>query len=428
MALVEVKDLYKIFGPSPRRAIPMIKAGQTKQEIKKKTGCTVAINGATFEIHKKETFVVMGLSGSGKSTFIRCLNRLIKPTAGQILIDGQDIVLMNTEELRELRRYKMSMVFQNFGLLPHRNVVNNVEFGLEVSGMEKEPRRAKALKALTLVGLEGFEYSMPNELSGGMQQRVGLARALANDPEILLMDEAFSALDPLIRSQMQDELLELQAKMHKTIIFITHDLDEALKIGDRIAILGPDGRVRQIGTPEAILAHPSDEYVKEFVQNVDRTRVITANTIKHRCSVLNHTKDGPRAALHLMEKEKKSFAYIIDADRVLKGIVHIEDAARLVKEKKEDLAPIIRHDFYTTSADTPISDLLATAIESKYPLALINEQGIFQGIVDREAIIAEVNEGADDTGAPVVFSEVLEQNGNGLGGEDNAPEKKGKES
>ena len=415
MALVEVKDLYKIFGPSPRRAIPLIKAGQTKQEIKKKTGCTIAINGASFEIHKKETFVVMGLSGSGKSTFIRCLNRLIKPTAGQILIDGQDIVLMNTEELQELRRYKMSMVLQNFGLLPHRNVVNNVEFGLEVSGMEKEPRRAKALKALSLVGLEGFEYSMPNELSGGMQQRVGLARALANDPEILLMDEAFSALDPLIRSQMQDELLELQAKMHKTIIFITHDLDE----GDRIAILGPDGRVRQIGTPEAILAHPADDYVKEFVQNVDRTRVITANTIKHRCSVLNHTKDGPRAALHLMEKEKKSFAYIIDSNRTLKGIVRIEDAARLVKEKKDDLSSIIRHDFYTTYVDTPISDLLGTAIESKYPLAVIDDQGSFLGIVDREAIIVEVNEGADDSGAPIVFSEILEQNGNG---EDNSGE------
>ena len=209
---------------------------------------------------------------------------------------------MSPEKLRELRRYKMSMVFQNFGLLPHRDVVSNVEFGLELGGEDKESRREKALQALKLVGLEGFEFSLPSELSGGMQQRVGLARALANDPEILLMDEAFSALDPLIRTQMQDELVELQSNMHKTIIFITHDLDEALKIGDRIAILGPDGKVRQIGTPEEILSSPADSYVKEFVQNVDRTKVITAGTIMHKSPLLNAAKDGPKTALHLMEK------------------------------------------------------------------------------------------------------------------------------
>ena len=223
MALIEINDLYKIFGPNPRRAIPLIKKGISKGDILKKTGCTVAINGATFAIEERETFVVMGLSGSGKSTFIRCLNRLIEPTQGSIRIDGEDIMSMDVERLRDLRRHTMSMVFQSFGLLPHRDVVNNVEFGLEISGVEKEERNAKALDAIRLVGLEGFEHSPTSELSGGMQQRVGLARALANDPRILLMDEAFSALDPLIRTQMQDELLELQAKMHKTIVFITHD-------------------------------------------------------------------------------------------------------------------------------------------------------------------------------------------------------------
>ena len=409
MALVEVKDLYKIFGTNPKRAIALIKKGASKQEIKKKTGCTVAINSATFEIHKRETFVVMGLSGSGKSTFIRCLNRLIKPTAGQILVDGEDIVKMDSEKLRELRRRKMSMVFQNFGLLPHRNVVSNVEFGLELSGVDKDIRRKKAMETLKMVGLEGFEFSLTRELSGGMQQRVGLARALASDTEILLMDEAFSALDPLIRAQMQDELLELQAKMHKTIIFITHDLDEALKIGDRIAILGPGGRVRQIGTPEEILSDPADEYVKAFVQNVDKMKVISAGSVKHNCSVLNYIKDGPKAALHLMEKQGKSYAYLVDSDRILKGIIHIEDVVEMKKKGEKDLCTIVREDFYTTSSETFISDLLITAMETKYPIVVIGDDSTFLGIVDRAIIIAEVSDGVDENDAPTVFSEVIEE-------------------
>ena len=409
MALIEVRDLYKIFGPNPKKAKQLVDKGLSKQEIKKKTGCTVAINGATFDIEKKETFVVMGLSGSGKSTFIRCLNRLIKPTFGKLLVDGEDVVKMSSEKLRELRRYKMSMVFQNFGLLPHRDVVSNVEFGLELGGEEKDARREKALQALKLVGLEGFEFSLPSELSGGMQQRVGLARALANDPEILLMDEAFSALDPLIRTQMQDELVELQSSMHKTIIFITHDLDEALKIGDRIAILGPDGKVRQIGTPEAILSSPADSYVKEFVQNVDRTKVITAGTIMHKSPLLNVSKDGPKTALHLMEKTGKSYAYLVDSDRILLGIIYIEDVIELKKKNEKDLSAIIRHDFYTTYKDTSIADLLGTAFESKNPLVVIDEEHRILGIIDRAVIITEVNEGADESEAPTVFSEIIDE-------------------
>ncbi len=413
MALVEVKDLYKIFGPNPKRAIPLIHEGMSKPEILKKTGCTIAINGASFTIERGETFVVMGLSGSGKSTFIRCLNRLIEPTTGEIIIDGEDIMKMDKETLRETRRYKMSMVFQHFGLLPHRNVINNVEFGLEIGGMEKEERREKAMKSIKLVGLDGFEFSMPSELSGGMQQRVGLARALANDPEIMLMDEAFSALDPLIRTQMQDELLELQARMHKTIIFITHDLDEALKLGDRIVILGPDGRIRQIGTPEEILAEPADEYVRKFVQNVDRTKVITASLIKHKTPAVRIPQDGPEAAMRLMEKHGISNAYVINGDRVLQGIISIDDAVELKKQKKKDLSEIIKTDgVYTTYPDTPISDLLGTAIGAKYPLAVIDEDGVFQGIVDRAAIIREVNEGINDQDTPVVLSEVMEQMNN----------------
>ncbi len=416
MAIIEVRDLYKIFGPNPKRAIPLIKKGLSKAEILKKTGCTIAINGATFSIEKTETFVVMGLSGSGKSTFIRCLNRLIEPTAGEILVDGEDVMKMDQEKLREARRYKMSMVFQNFGLLPQRSVVNNVEFGLEISGMDKEERHKKALKAIKLVGLDGFEKSLPSELSGGMQQRVGLARALANDPEILLMDEAFSALDPLIRTQMQDELLELQARMHKTIVFITHDLDEALKLGDRIAILGPDGRVRQIGSPEEILSTPADEYVERFVQNVDRTKVITASTVGRRYTSITWPREDLNAAIRAMEKHGISSIFVTDSDRRLKGIVTIDDALELQKRKERDISTIIVDDVYTTTPSTPISDLLTTAIKTRYPIAIIDEDGVFQGAVSRAAIIAEVGKGNDDTAAPVPLSEIGDSgNGNGKG-------------
>jgi glycine betaine/proline transport system ATP-binding protein len=414
MALIEVNDLYKIFGPNPKRAIPMIKQGMSKGEILKKTGCTIAINGATFSIERKETFVVMGLSGSGKSTFIRCLNRLIEPTAGEIFIDGDDVMKMDPEKLRETRRYKMSMVFQNFGLLPHRNVVNNVEFGLEISNMDKEERRKKAVEAIKLVGLEGFEESRTSELSGGMQQRVGLARALANDPEIMLMDEAFSALDPLIRTQMQDELLELQARLHKTIVFITHDLDEALKIGDRIAILGPDGRVRQIGTPEEILAKPADEYVKRFVQNVDRTKVITAATVGGRAVTITYPREDLQAALRTMERHGTSSVFVTDSERHLKGIVTIDDAINLQKKGEKDLGPVIVSDVYTTLPSTPISELLSTAIATRYPIAMIDENGRFHGAVSRAAIIAEVNKGLEgtDVEAPQTLTELQDaQNG-----------------
>lgn len=244
MAAITVNNLFKIFGKHPEKAFPLIEEDKSKDEILNETGNTIGINDASFEVKEKEMFVIMGLSGSGKSTVLRCLNRLIEPTRGTIMIGDEDITKMDKDRLLELRRKEMSMVFQNFGLFPHRTVANNVEYGLEISGMEKEERKEKAYEALEIVGLKGYEEQMPDELSGGMQQRVGLARALANDPEILLMDEAFSALDPLIRADMQDELLELQAKVNKTVVFITHDLDEALKIGDRIAY---ERRIRSTG-------------------------------------------------------------------------------------------------------------------------------------------------------------------------------------
>ncbi len=324
-------------------------------------------------MRKAETFVIMGLSGSGKSTIIRCLNRLIEPTRGQVLIYGDDIMKMNKEKLRQIRRTKMSMVFQNFGLFPHRTVLKNVEYGLEISGVDKDKRKASAEKALDQVGLKGYENSMPDELSGGMKQRVGLARALANDAEILLMDEAFSALDPLIRTQMQDELIELQTKVHKTIIFITHDLDEALKLGDRIVILGQGGQVKQIGTPEEILTDPADEYVRTFVQNVDRSKIITASTIMRKPVTVNLLKEGPASAIRKMEQIKSSTLYVVDGEKHLKGIIRIDDVVKLQKEKSRDLESILITEIPTTAPDTSVSDLLTYALEAKLPLAVLDE-------------------------------------------------------
>lgn len=391
MAAITVKNLFKIFGKSPEKAFPLIEEGKSKDEILEDTGNTIGINDASFEVKEKEMFVIMGLSGSGKSTVLRCLNRLIEPTRGTVLIGDEDITKVSKERLLEMRRKKMSMVFQNFGLFPHRTVANNVEYGLEISGMDKEERKQKAYEALDKVGLKGYEEQKPSELSGGMQQRVGLARALANDPEILLMDEAFSALDPLIRADMQDELLELQAEVHKTVVFITHDLDEALKIGDRIAIM-KDGYVVQVGTPEEILTNPADDYVKAFVQNVDRTKIITAQAIMRKAPTVQVPKDGPSVAIRNMEKVGVSTTYIVDEKRQLNGVVTIDDAIRLKEEGKKNLDEIINPDIEVAGPDTPINALLTKSIQSKYPIAVIDEDSKLLGIVDRATILAELNE------------------------------------
>lgn len=392
MAAITITDLYKIFGKNPSRAIPLLKDGKTKDEILEETGLTVAIDKASFEVQEQETFVIMGLSGSGKSTVLRCLNRLIEPTSGDVLIgeDQTNIMDLDKENLLELRRKRMSMVFQNFGLFPHRSVLDNVAYGLEIGGMGKSERDEKSIESIEMVGLKGYENKMPNELSGGMQQRVGLARALANDPEILLMDEAFSALDPLIRADMQDELLELQQKMSKTIVFITHDLDEALKIGDRIAIM-KEGAVVQIGTPEQILTEPEDDYVKAFVQNVDRTKIITAQTIMRKAPTINIKKDGPGVAVRKMKQDGVSSIYVLDSDRKYKGIVTIDDAAEQKKKNVKSVDEIIRDDAGRTSPDTPVKHLLSDVLTSSYPVAVLDDEGRLTGIVDRASIISEVN-------------------------------------
>lgn len=391
MGIITVKNLYKIFGSRKEKAFEMLEKDASKDEILDKTGCTVAINNASFDIQEQEIFVIMGLSGSGKSTVLRCLNRLIEPTRGEVLVNGKDILKANKEELLKIRRSEMSMVFQHFGLFPHRTVSNNVEYGLEISGVEKKKRRDLAYLALERVGLKGYEESMPDELSGGMQQRVGLARALANDPNVLLMDEAFSALDPLIRSQMQDELLDLQAEMHKTIVFITHDLDEALKLGDRIAIM-KDGKIVQIGTSEEILTEPAGEYVRSFVQNVDRTKVITASSIMRKPPTIIVPKDGPLVAARKMEKVGVSTLYVIDKNRKLLGIIRIDDVIELQKNKSKDLESIILKNVTITAPETPLSDLLAPALKNQWPIAVIDDKETLIGIVDRASIIAEVGD------------------------------------
>jgi glycine betaine/proline transport system ATP-binding protein len=295
MAKIEVRNIYKIFGEHPEGVLPLVMDGATKEEVLERTGYTVGLDNVSLSLQEGETFVVMGLSGCGKSTLIRHLNRLIDPTSGEIEVDGIDILKLNRRDLDEIRRHKMSMVFQRFGLLPHKTVLENVGFGLQIQGVPERKRTKVAMDKIDLVGLTGFQHQYPEQLSGGMQQRVGLARALATDPDILLMDEAFSALDPLIRTEMQRQLLALQADMHKTIVFITHDLDEALRLGDQIGILN-GGRLIQVGGPEEIILHPADDYVTAFVQDVNRAKVLRAKTIM----IDAHQLDG--AAMHATEK------------------------------------------------------------------------------------------------------------------------------
>ncbi len=404
MEAIKVRNLYKIFGTKTKQALKLVQQDMSKEEILKKTGCTVGVNNVSFEVMRGEIFVLMGLSGSGKSTVLRCLNRLIMPTSGSIELGDTDIVKMSQEELLKMRRSKMSMVFQHFGLFPHRTTVENVEYGLEISGVEKGERNEKALKAIEQVGLKGYENQRPNELSGGMQQRVGLARALANDSEILLMDEAFSALDPLIRSNLQDELLELQSELKKTIVFITHDLDEALKLGDRIGIL-KDGQVVQIGTPEEILTNPADDYVRAFVQNVDRTKIITAGTLMRKPPTVQLPKDGPKVANRKMEKIGVSTIYVLDEQRKLMGVARIDDTVKLEENKSKDLRSVVIHEVETTTKETPIKYLLGKALETIYPIAVLDEKERLIGIVDRASIMAELTSDLEE----------IQQNGESVG-------------
>jgi glycine betaine/proline transport system ATP-binding protein len=389
---VKVRNVTKIFGKNPKMALKMLEEGKTKKEILKQTGMTVGVNQASFDIQAGEIFVIMGLSGSGKSTLVRLFNRLIEPTIGHVYIDDIDIVKMNSKELKGVRRNKLSMVFQRFALFPHRSVLENTAYGLEVQGVTKAERLEKAKQSLLLVGLGGYEESYPDQLSGGMQQRVGLARALANDPDILLMDEAFSALDPLIRKDMQDELLELQQKMEKTIIFITHDLDEALRIGDRIALM-KDGDIVQIGTPEEILMDPANEYVERFVEDVDLSKVLTASNVMKRAETVGIDK-GPRVALQLMKDSGISTLYVVNKKRELLGVVNAQSAsnALLVHKTLED---ILIRDVAKVTGDTKLTDLFEITSNSKVPVAVVDDMNRLQGIIIQGTILGALSGNKD---------------------------------
>jgi glycine betaine/proline transport system ATP-binding protein len=387
---VEVKHLTKIFGRHVGRAQEMINQGKSKAEILAKTNSVVGVHDANFDVNENEIFVIMGLSGSGKSTLIRMLNRLHEPTNGEILLDGESITHFDKKELREFRRKKMSMVFQNFALFPNRTIIENTAYGLEIQGVDKATRRKKAHECLELVGLHGYDERFPNELSGGQQQRVGLARGLANDPEILLMDEAFSALDPLNRKEMQDELLDLQAHLKKTIIFISHDLNEALRIGDRIMIMR-DGEIVQIGSPEDILQKPKNEYVEKFIEGVDRTKILTASRVMIRPDVINIEKDGPRTALRLMKDNHNSSVYVVDSEHHFKGLIDAKDVINQIENDKRDLTEILQTNVPTTLPNTPIKSLLNDISKTAVPFAVVDNDQRLLGIIIRSSVLGAIS-------------------------------------
>lgn len=390
MSKIEIKKLFLIFGREKERAFRRLQQGRSKADILKSTGCTVAVQDASLSINEGEIFVIMGLSGSGKSSLLRCINKLVKPTRGQVLINGRDIVKANEKELMDIRRKELAMVFQHFGLLPHRSVADNISFGLELQGVDKDERRQKAIDSMNLVGLEGYEDMMVSELSGGMQQRVGLARALANDPEVLLMDEAFSALDPLIRVQMQDELIDLQQKMKKTIVFITHDLNEAIKLGDRIAIMR-DGEIVQVGTPEEILTNPANEYVEEFVESVDRSKIVPVSSIMLKNPVLaRFPKEGPAVVIRNMRQRNLTSLPVVNDDRQLIGEVHLKDLTKLRNENIRTIEDAIRTDNLSVGPDTVIEELLPLMIKTNSPITIVNDDNKVIGLLPLHWLVIEM--------------------------------------
>src|SRR5690625_115194 len=391
---IKVENVSKIFGSRPKSVIPMIEKGKSKDEILDETGHTVGVYDASFEIKKGEVFVIMGLSGSGKSTLIRCLNRLHEPTAGSVYIDGEDVTKAYQRDLKRVRQEKVSMVFQHFGLFDHRTVLENVEYGLEIRNMDRDERRKIAMKNIEIVGLDGYEDQYPQELSGGMQQRVGIARALTNDPDILLMDEPFSALDPLIRREMQLELLDIQERLQKTIVFITHDVNEAFRLGDRVAVM-KDGNVVQIGTPEEIIDEPANEYISEFVKEIDRSKVFQADHVMIKPNALVSEKDGLQVAVKEMRSNNISSVFVVDRSRRVKGIVTIDDAIEGIKNKKT-LLDVLRKDITIVKYDEYVNDLIPKVIDSKFPLAVVNDEDKLIGFILRVHVLAGLINGENN--------------------------------
>ncbi|WP_462325478.1 glycine betaine/L-proline ABC transporter ATP-binding protein ProV [Desulfoplanes sp.] len=392
MEKIRVENLYKIFGPNPGKGMKLLSQGVDKAGVLEKTGMTVGVDNASFSIESGEIFVIMGLSGSGKSTLVRMLNRLIEPTSGKVFVDDQDVTAMSPKELVSFRLRNMSMVFQSFALMPHQTVLENTAFGLELAGADKNQQRERAVEALEQVGLAGWEDSYPNQLSGGMQQRVGLARGLAVDPDILLMDEAFSALDPLIRTEMQDELLNLQEEQQRTIVFISHDLDEALRIGDRIAIM-EGGQVIQVGTPEEILQNPADDYVRAFFRGVDPTNVLSAGDIYRDShpTIIRTKKGSLRAAHELLSGSDRDYGYILDAKRRFQGIVSTDTLTDALEEGATSLDDAIIADTRAVEMSVSMQEVLPIVASNVWPVPVVDEDGKYKGVVSKNRFLSTLH-------------------------------------
>ena len=409
MPVIEFADVYKVFGRRPQQAVERLREGVTREELLKE-GSTAAVIDASIEVQPGEIFVVMGLSGSGKSTLIRMANGLLEPTAGSVTVAGEDLTQMDDKGVRNVRRNKVSMVFQHFALLPHRTVGENAAYALKVRGVNRADREARAEKSLDMVGLGGWGGHLPGDLSGGMRQRVGLARALAAETDVMLMDEAFSALDPLIRREMQDQLIELQDQLDKTILFITHDLNEAMRLGDRIAMMR-DGRIEQQGTAEQILNDPATDYVAQFVQDVDRSRVLTASSVMERPVAVLGSEQGPRAAHRLMREHQLVGLMVVDQSKRLKGVVTEPRAAEAVAAGQEDLSNILENPG-SVSPDTALADLFIPSAESPVPLAVVDEEQRLLGVIAHVTLLSALGSGAEPASRPTDSEDpVLETTG-----------------
>lgn len=387
MPALAVKSLYKVFGSRTDEAMRRLADGAPRDEALAGLPATAAVIDANFEVRPGEIFVVMGLSGSGKSTLIRMLNGLLRPTQGSVRVDGVELTTLRPAALRKLRREKISMVFQHFALMPHRTVLENAGYALEVAGLPKAERRERAMDALRMVGLADWADKLPHNLSGGMRQRVGLARALAAGTDILLMDEAFSALDPLIRREVQDQLLELQAELGKTIVFITHDLNEAMRLGDRIAVMR-DGRIVQIGTAEEILTDPANDYVAQFVADVDRTRILTASSVMEKAQTTLDVNVGPRVAARALRENQTSVVYVTGPRKQFLGTVTEDEVLRALREGRQSLDGYVSTErVRTVTEDTAVADLFADCAESQHPVAVLDAKGRLAGVIPRITLL-----------------------------------------
>ena len=388
---VVVKNLYKVYGAEPALAMQMLQQGHSKEAIFQQTGMTIGVKDANFHVDEGEIFVLMGLSGSGKSTLIRLLNRLVEPTFGQVLVGGHDVAAMGKKALIELRRKDLAMVFQSFALLPHLSVLRNTAFGLEVAGVERKAREVRAMEVLDQVGLKAFAHQMPSELSGGMQQRVGLARALAVDPSLMLMDEAFSALDPLKRTEMQELLLKLQQEQQRTIVFVSHDLDEAFHIGNRIAIM-EGGRIVQIGTPDEILRNPSDEYVRAFFKGVDVKKYLVAKDVASATETLTIQASGDAqadmaSAIERLRAAQRNYAFVLDADRRFQGTVSIDSMLQALAAGGATLAGACLKDIAPVPESLALNALVGRIVKNPYPLAVVDAQQRYLGAVTQTILL-----------------------------------------